>query len=413
VTGTPQIAQIAPMPGTHHRGGVNSALSGAILCRLNDDARLDLPARSRSGFAQAKAGSRAASHDAPGGNGGNPEIGKAVENTASDASVTAPPQMARMARMAPISPDWRHLAESFCSLGATEQQLAGLFRVSEEAIVAWMAEIPDFADAVRRGRNLADAHVANSLYRLAVGYSHTVERYMRGRDGPVKVSYLKHYPPHSKSCITWLENRRPQDWSCAAVKRKLQEWEDARDAAARRPPFLSDAALAALVLARKEESSALDQGPAVDPVGAGQRQFVDERYRAGMGASRTVVERVAAQGVLGWFGSADENHEPVLVAAPDVAGVVPAFDQALGCVGVAAPAALPMHHQERHPAMANDGDCAAETAGTAQTGKSSVKWASDGWRDLRCELAQTAETKLRLPRRPFAAFGPPEHRSSL
>ena len=255
--------------------------------------------------------------------------------------MTAPPQMPEMA---PISPDWRHLAKSFCRLGATEEQLAALFSVSPQTIAGWMAEIPEFADAVRRGRTFADADVAHNLHRLAVGYSHTVERVFKGgRDGPVTVSYLKHYPPHPKACMDWLVNRCPEYWGRAAIKRKLQEWEDARDAAARRPPLLSTQALAALVLAHEEERRALDPGPAVDPVGAGDRQLVDEPYGTGMGVCRTVVARVAAQGVLGWFGAgprhdedlpaqqrldlagaADETHAPVLVAPHDVAGVVPA-----------------------------------------------------------------------------------------
>src|SRR5205814_5236212 len=135
---------------------------------------------------------------------------------------------------------WRHLAQSFCRLGATEEQLAELFSVSPQTITGWMAEIPEFAAAVRRGRTFADADVAHNLHRLAVGYSHTVERFMRGRDGPVKVSYLKHYPPHPKACMDWLVNRRPDLWGPAAIKRKLQAASDARYAAACRPAFLSN-----------------------------------------------------------------------------------------------------------------------------------------------------------------------------
>jgi hypothetical protein len=180
------------------------------------------------------------------------EINQPIENSALERHVT---DAAQIAQIAPISPGWRHLAQSFCALGATEEQLAELFSVSPEIIAGWMAEIPDFADAVCRGRNLADAHVANSFYRLAVGYSHTVERVLQGRDGPVTVSYLKRYPPRSKACMDWLVNRHPDKWGPAAFKRKLQEAEDARDAAARRPPLLSNEALAALVLACEEESS--------------------------------------------------------------------------------------------------------------------------------------------------------------
>jgi hypothetical protein len=210
-------------------------------------------------------------------------------------------ETSQIAQIAPIPPDWRHLVESFCTLGASDEQLAQLFSVSPETLAGWMAEIPDFADAVRCGRNLANADVANSLYQLAVGYSHRVERVLTGRDGPMTVSFLKRHPPSHVACKTWLENRRPQDWGRAAIKRKLQAWDDARDAAARQPSFLSDAALAALVVAHKEAGGRLDAEPAVDPVGAREWPRVDEPYGEAMGVCRTVVERVAAQGILGWF----------------------------------------------------------------------------------------------------------------
>jgi hypothetical protein len=218
-------------------------------------------------------------------------------------------ETSQIAQIAPIPPDWRHLVESFCTLGASDEQLAQLFSVSPETLAGWMAEIPDFADAVRCGRNLANADVANSLYQLAVGYSHRVERVLTGRDGPMTVSFLKRHPPSHVACKTWLENRRPQDWGRAAIKRKLQAWDDARDAAARQPSFLSDAALAALVVAHKEAGGRLDAEPAVDPVGAREWPRVDEPYGEAMGVCRTVVERVAAQGILGWFAAGARRGE--------------------------------------------------------------------------------------------------------
>jgi hypothetical protein len=214
MTATSQIARIAPMPGARHQRpplettsfDTHKLSTGALLSRL--DARL--------------------ASRAPSANCGNAQIAKPSENTASERVVTT---TSPIAPIAPISPDWRHLAESFCRLGATEEQLAELFCVTPQTIAGWMAEIRDFADAVRSGRDLADADVANSLHHLAVGYSHRVERVLKGRNGPLTVSYTKHYPPHSKSCMDWLVNRRPDLWGRAAIKRKLQAADEARDAA--------------------------------------------------------------------------------------------------------------------------------------------------------------------------------------
>src|SRR5260370_8399266 len=57
------------------------------------------------------------------------------------------------------------------------------------------------------------------------------------------------------------------------------------------------------VLARIGSRGAIDQRLAVDLVGAGKRQLVDEPHRARMGIGRTVVEREAAKCVLGGPGA--------------------------------------------------------------------------------------------------------------
>src|SRR5216684_9101165 len=57
------------------------------------------------------------------------------------------------------------------------------------------------------------------------------------------------------------------------------------------------------VLARIGGRGAIDQRLAVDLVGAGKRQLIDEPHRARMGIGRAVVEREAAQRVLGGPGA--------------------------------------------------------------------------------------------------------------
>src|SRR5215831_15756104 len=66
------------------------------------------------------------------------------------------------------------------------------FDVSESTIDNWKAAHPEFLAALKTGRELADAEVANSLYRRAIG------------DGD--------RPPDVTACIFWLKNRRPDWW---------------------------------------------------------------------------------------------------------------------------------------------------------------------------------------------------------
>jgi hypothetical protein len=110
-------------------------------------------------------------------------------------------------------PDYARLARNYCELGASDAKLAKFFAVSPVTLALWIADIPEFADAVREGRLAADAEVAESLHQRAVGWHETVERVLWRRDKPVTVTYTRQHPPHVGAAITWLENRRPQNWS--------------------------------------------------------------------------------------------------------------------------------------------------------------------------------------------------------
>ena len=68
-----------------------------------------------------------------------------------------------------FNPDHSDLARKFCMLGATDDDLARLLEVPREAIDAWLAQVPEFAAAVKAGRDVADATVAERLYARAIG----------------------------------------------------------------------------------------------------------------------------------------------------------------------------------------------------------------------------------------------------
>jgi len=69
-------------------------------------------------------------------------------------------------------PENGELARKFCMLGATNEELAGCFEVARSTIDQWLATIPEFAEGVRQGRDIADAAVVQKLYSRAMGYSY-------------------------------------------------------------------------------------------------------------------------------------------------------------------------------------------------------------------------------------------------
>jgi len=74
-----------------------------------------------------------------------------------------------------------------CLLGATNDQLAACLGVNVDTIYEWKKVHPEFSEAIKQGGPMADAKVAQSLYKKAVG-------------GDVA------------ACIIWLKNRQPDKW---------------------------------------------------------------------------------------------------------------------------------------------------------------------------------------------------------
>ncbi len=97
-------------------------------------------------------------------------------------------------------------------LGADDQELARFFDVPPDALQEWLSSVPEFAAAVRAGRTLADADVADRLWRRAMGYSHDAVRIFSHQGKALEVAYTEHYPPDTAACQFWLKSRQPERW---------------------------------------------------------------------------------------------------------------------------------------------------------------------------------------------------------
>jgi hypothetical protein len=109
-------------------------------------------------------------------------------------------------------PEYAEMARIACILGATNLVLAGQFGVARSTVDRWIADIPDFRDAVRSGRELADAKVACALFARATGMKHEATRVFCHDGKPVTVTYTVELPPDVRACIYWLRNRQPELW---------------------------------------------------------------------------------------------------------------------------------------------------------------------------------------------------------
>lgn len=106
------------------------------------------------------------------------------------------------------------LARKFCLLGATNDDLARMFEVDTSTLERWMNAHEELRASIKEGREEADAHVADRLFKRATGYSHEAVKIVAdAKTGSEHiVPYTEHYPPDTTAAIFWLKNRRSDLW---------------------------------------------------------------------------------------------------------------------------------------------------------------------------------------------------------
>ena len=116
----------------------------------------------------------------------------------------------------------------FALLGLTDEQMATVFDVPLHEFMKWKNDFPSFLEAIKKGKEQADADVVYSLYQSAIGYEHPSEQLFAVRDKEfdpvtgklvretsriIREPITKKYPPNVKAAIKWLEARQPGQWS--------------------------------------------------------------------------------------------------------------------------------------------------------------------------------------------------------
>jgi len=97
-------------------------------------------------------------------------------------------------------------------LGLSLKEIATFFGVCHKTLEYWKEEHADFATALREGAEPADANVAVSLYKRALGYSHPAEKIFNHNGEIIRAETTTHYPPETGAAIRWLAVRQPGRW---------------------------------------------------------------------------------------------------------------------------------------------------------------------------------------------------------
>jgi hypothetical protein len=97
--------------------------------------------------------------------------------------------------------------------GWIDDQVADFFGVSDQTILNWREKHKDFAEARKRGKDIADDRVEQALYRRAMGYDYKAEKIGFSKDGDVRrAETVEHMPADPKAAMNWLKNRRSEHW---------------------------------------------------------------------------------------------------------------------------------------------------------------------------------------------------------
>lgn len=119
---------------------------------------------------------------------------------------------AKFGRPTDYKPDYAERGYKLTLLGLTDEEIAGVFDVATSTLYLWKQKYPEFSEALRRGKEEADAEVAASLYHRARGYSHPETHVAVFQGQVIQTELVKHYPPDTGAALLWLKNRQSKNW---------------------------------------------------------------------------------------------------------------------------------------------------------------------------------------------------------
>lgn len=109
--------------------------------------------------------------------------------------------------------EYAEQARKLCLLGFIDKELADFFGVDERTLNRWKTKHPAFCQSMNAGKVVADADVADSLHRRAIGEVIVVERAIKKADGNHEIIRLSQFVPGEvQAQRLWLLNRRKGNW---------------------------------------------------------------------------------------------------------------------------------------------------------------------------------------------------------
>lgn len=124
-------------------------------------------------------------------------------------------------------PDKRLLLSGWARDGLTDDKIAEKIGISRSTLAEWKKKYPDISDALKKGKEIVDTEVENSLYKRAMGYTVQVAKNFKCKlveydpetgkrikeEEKLVVGYDEvHIPADVTAIIFFLKNRLPEKW---------------------------------------------------------------------------------------------------------------------------------------------------------------------------------------------------------
>ena len=117
-----------------------------------------------------------------------------------------------------LTPDGLLKLRAWARDGLVDTQIAHNMGISESTLYEYKRKYPTISEALKRGKEVVDIEVENSLNKSALGYEYqeTREEYERFGEELLLVRRIvttKHMPANLGSICYWLKNRTDGKWS--------------------------------------------------------------------------------------------------------------------------------------------------------------------------------------------------------
>jgi transcriptional regulator with XRE-family HTH domain len=105
------------------------------------------------------------------------------------------------------------LLSGWARAGLTDEQIASNMGIAYSTLRLWKEKYSALSAALKKGKEVADYQVENSLFKRAIGYEYIEEKTETNANGEERITgTIKHVIPDTTAQIFWLKNRRPDKW---------------------------------------------------------------------------------------------------------------------------------------------------------------------------------------------------------